>query len=178
MAAFTQSRFFRLLSLFLLIAVVTGCRTYGGYGTEEELQEQIGEAVDEFEQNLARSEADLAVLQRAAGEQSDLSPLVERFQSNLEKHRELLASHRSIAQDLKGSSSYRNLHRGYGTITTEQRMMRDTYNRTVRHIRAEVTGEPVEAEPLPNESFYYVEPVYYSRLKNPQQITMKQALGQ
>lgn len=178
MAAFSQSRFFRLLTLFLLIAVVAGCRTYGGYGTEEELQEQIGDAVDEFEQDLARSEADLSVLQRAADDQSDLSSMVDRFESNLEMHRELQASHRSIAQNLEGSSSYRNLHRGYGTITTEQRMMRNTYNRTVRHIQSATTGQPVDAEPLPNKSFYYVEPVHYSRLQNPQQITMEQALGQ
>ena len=178
MAAFLQSRFLRVLTLLLLIAAVTGCRTYGGYGTEEEIQQQIGDAVDEFEQDLARSEADLAVLQRAADEQSDLSSMVARFESNLEMHRKLLTSHRNIAQNLEGSSSYRNLHRGYGTITTEQRMMRSTYNRTIRHVQAVVTGQPVDAEPLTNESFYYVEPVHYRRLENPKRITMEQALGQ
>lgn len=178
MAAFTRSRLFRLATLLLLVVLVTGCRTYGDYGTEAELRNQISDAVDEFEKDLARSEADLAVLQRAAEGQSALNPMVDRFMSDIDAHRELLASHRTIAQNLEGSSSYRDLHRGYGTVTTEQRMMRNTYNRTVRNIRSVVTGQPVDATPLPNKSFYFVEPVGYARLQNPQRITMKEALGQ
>jgi len=178
MAASTRSRLFRLATLLLLVVLVTGCRTYGGYGTEEELQNQISDAVDEFEKDLARSEADLAVLERAAENQSSLDVMVDRFESDIAAHKEMLASHRTIAQNLEGSSSYRDLHRGYGTITTEQRMMRNTYNRTVRNIRSVAIGEPVEATPLPNESFYYVEPVAYARLENPKRVTMKEALGQ
>jgi hypothetical protein len=170
------ARSFRLVPILLLL-VITGCRTYGGYGTEAELQKQISNVTETFADNLARSEADLEVLKRAAADRSELAPLVERFQNDIEKHRELLANHESIAARLSDSGNYRALHRNYGAITTEQRMMRTEYNRTIRQIQATVTGQDADRMPLPNKSFYFVEPIEYLRMENARQITMEQALS-
>ncbi|PEN13902.1 hypothetical protein CRI94_07550 [Longibacter salinarum] len=171
-------RSFRLVPVLLLILVVTGCRTYGDYGTEAELQEQIAKITSDFADNLARTEADLQVLERAAADRGDLAPLVERFKSNLESHRELLAHHRDIAERLSDSGNYRALHRNYGAITTEQRMMRQGYNQTIRRIQTVVSGDAsFELKPLPLRSFYFVEPLEYVRMENPRQITMEEALN-
>jgi hypothetical protein len=171
------ARSFRLAPILLLVLALTGCRLYGGYGTEAELQEQLSNVTNDFADNLARTEADLQVLERAASDRADLEPFVEQFRTLIDEHESLLDQHRSITERLADSGDYRALHRNYGAITTEQRMMRQRYDRTIRQIRATVSGESADAQPLPNESFYYVEPVEYRRMENRRELTMEDALN-
>lgn len=169
------ARFLRFAPLVALL-LLTACRTYGGYGSEEIKHQQMLEANQQFSDDLERARADLAVLQRAAGEATQLQPFVERFRSNIESHESMLESHRQIAEDLEGSSDYRKLHRAYGTITTEQRIVNKQYNRTVNRIHAAVTNREVERGESYNQSFYYVEPLAYAKIENAKKLTMEQAV--
>lgn len=168
-------RILRLLPLLLLL-VVTGCRTYGGYGTETILHEQMQQANRQFSDDLQRARADLATLKAAADTSEMLQPMVERFQNNIDHHAATLDRHRQMTERLAGSGNYRALHRVYGTITTEQRMMRKTYNRTVQQVRATVTGTPVARGESFNQSFYFVQPFEYTAEQNARRLTMEQAL--
>lgn len=168
-------RIFHLLPLLLLV-VVTGCRTYGGYGTEAVMHEQMQQANRQFSDDLDRAQADLATLQAAADTSEMLQPMVERFQRNIDEHQSKLDHHRQITKDLTDSGNYRALHRAYGTITTDQRMMRKKYNRTVERVRAIVTGTPVASGGQFNQSFYFVQPFEYTQEENARRLTMEQAL--
>jgi hypothetical protein len=168
-------RILRIIPLLLLL-VVTGCRTYGGYGTETILHEQMQQANRQFSDDLQRAQADLATLKAAADTSEMLQPMVERFQRNIDQHETTLDRHRQITEDLAESGDYRALHRAYGTITTEQRMMRKTYNRTVERVRAVVTGTSVASGEAFNQSFYFVQPFEYTAEENARRLTMEQAL--
>jgi len=169
------ARLLRFAPLAVLL-LLTACRTYGGYESEEIMRQQMLEANQQFSDDLERARADLAVLQRAAGEATQLQPFVERFRSNIEAHESTLESHRQIAQDLEGSSDYRKLHRAYGTITTEQRIVNKQYNRTVNRIHAAVTNQEVQRGESYNQSFYYVEPLAYAQIENARKMTMEEAV--
>lgn len=169
------SRTLRFLPLLLLL-VVTGCRTYGGYGTETVLHEQMQEANRQFSDDLQRAKADLATLKAAADTSEMLQPMVERFQNNIDEHTAVLDQHRQMTEDLAGSGNYRALHRAYGTITTDQRVMRKKYNRTVERVHAAVTGTTVASGEPFNQSFYFVQPFEYTREQNARRLTMEQAL--
>jgi hypothetical protein len=159
----------------LALVLLAGCRTYGGYGSEEATYNQIQQATRQYATELERAQGDLERLETEAESDTTLEPLVERFQNAVAEHEERLARYRSLANGLSADSGYRELHRVYGTITTEMRMTERRYARVVQRVYATRTGIPAD-EPAPSRSGYFVEPVDYARTQNAEPLTMRQAL--
>ncbi len=181
MRTVSLSRITRALALAPLAALIllTGCRTYGdsGYESGPKMYSQMQQAVRQFEDDLSRAQADLQTLQQAADTNEALQPMLERFRRAVERHEQALASHRELVETLSASSSYRSLHRAYGAMTTDERVVRKVYGRTVRRIQATVQGTEVVDGELTHESSYFIEPTESRRAANEaQRLTMEQAL--
>ena len=164
------------LGFFLL---VTGCRTYGdsGYESGPKMYRQMQEAPGQGEEDRAGAQADRRRWRAAADTGAGLDPRVGGSRGALTRHEEVLDKHRTYVESLSASSSYRSLHRAYGAMTTDERVLRTIYNRTIRRVYAAVHGTEVDEGDGPAESTYFTEPVEYRRAANQQdQLTMQEAL--
>ncbi len=121
----------------IIVFGLTGCRTYGGYGTEEETAAAIAEANEQFERSLARARTDLSGLEAAAAFNDALVPVVTAFRLAVEEHAAAAMRHRELAADLRtGFGSYRGLSVVLRSIVTDQHRMRNRY----RHLIARGAG--------------------------------------
>lgn len=154
--------------------MVSGCRTYGGYGTEEAIPRQMQEAVQQFASELNRAQSDLAALSEAAEQNSALASLEARYRDLVAQHEAFLEDHRGLVERFQDGGSYRDLNRNYGAMISEQRLMRTWYTELHVRIQRAVTGAPVVGQAVP-KSRYVVNPTYYDRVQN-RRVTMAEAL--
>lgn len=124
----TFSRAFRSLSLTAVLAVLvlSGCRTYGGYGSEEEAYEQIAEANRQFTEQLTRAQAELAQLVDGPAARAH-EDYVARFAALVEGHEAVLAEQLDLQESLEGSGDYRKLHNALGAIVSNQEIVQNRY---------------------------------------------------
>jgi hypothetical protein len=159
-------RFPALLLVVLVSVVLTGCRTYGARDSVRFSYEQILETNRVFAGELQRAERDEATLMQRAATDQALWGLDQEYSALVDRHRRLLAEHRSFAQRLEGSRSHRDVSRTLQAIVVDQQMMRDAYDRFFRQ-RIEVPAIP--EVPLAmgyfEESRYTVVPPFYERLR-------------
>jgi len=167
----------RPLPLVLVVALLllSGCRTYGGYGTEAATYNQMQQANQQYATELERARADLERLESAAASNAALAPLAERFRNAMAEHEERLNQHRSFTESMSADSGYRDLHQAYGTITTDMRMTNKRYTRIVQRVAATVSGEPMD-EPYRARSTYFTAPLEYAQMDNADRVTLRQAL--
>lgn len=167
----------RLAVALSLVGLVlfTGCRTYGGYGSEEATYSQMQAANAQFADQLERARADLEALQSAADTNAALQPLAERMDNMVDTHEDLLAEHEDLVASMTADDGYRALHKAYGTLVTESRLMRKQYDRVVRNVQATVRGTDLYTKPLSARSAYYVSPIGDPE-RAPASLTMEQAL--
>jgi type IV pilus biogenesis protein CpaD/CtpE len=169
----------RLSPLVVLVGalMLVGCRTYGdeGYGTEPKTYAAIQQTVQQMEQGLSRAESDLRRLQSAAASADTLEGLVDRYRELVESHETTLEQHRGQAEALSAESAYRTLHRIYGAMITDQRLLDRQYERTTRKVWATVRDTTLPRAPNRMESSYSITPVQYPRSERPE-ISMAEAL--
>jgi hypothetical protein len=171
--------FSRPLSLALVaLLVLTGCRTYGNekYDTGPKTYAAIQETVEQLDQELGRAQSDLRRLETAAETRDDLQPLAERYRSYVQSHEEALAGHRQQADRLTADATYSTLHRVYGAIVTDRRLLQTHYRRTVRAVWATVRDTTLPHKTVRDPSRYVVTPVQYPRVDDTGPITMAEAL--
>lgn len=169
----------RVLVLVLAgVLVLTGCRTYGNekYETGPKTYQSIQETVEQMEQDLGRAQADLRRLEAAAETMGALEPLAVRYQSYVQSHEAALAGHREQAERLTPESSYRTLHRIYGAMVTDRRLLETKYERAVRTVWATVRDTTIPRRRAQDPSRYVVTPVNFPRVRQRGDITMAEAL--
>jgi len=165
----------------LLVAVSTlllvGCRTYGdqGYDSDQKMYSAIQQTVQQMDQELGRAQSDLRRLESAAESADTLRPLVERYRTLVEGHEATLQGHKTQAETLTGSSAYRTLHRIYGAIVTDRRLLERQYQRTTRKVWATVRDTTIPRTPTRKQSDYIITPVNYPQQNTPD-ISMAEAL--
>ncbi|PSQ76974.1 MAG: hypothetical protein BRD35_04950 [Bacteroidetes bacterium QH_7_62_13] len=169
---------FLCLILFSGLLILSGCRTYGNdqYENGPEMYEALQRTVTQLEQELGRAESDLRRLESAAETRSELQPLVERYQSYVESHEAALAGHRKQAEQLSSEASYRELHRVYGAIVTDRRLIQKQYRRATRKVWAIARGTDTPRKPVRDESQYVDTPVNFPQVEDRGSITMTEAL--
>ncbi len=159
----------RRLPFLLVVLLFAGCRTYGGFDTEQATFDQIVTINAQFEQDLERAKSQLDVLTRAASSDNELNESVAQFRELLAKHEELIADHEEITSMLhvktgalgRLSTSYRDLNRTLGAITTEQLGMHKRYEEFAISLLDESQRVQVETE----EGRYQVTPPFYEQIR-------------
>ena len=146
----------------LVLLVLGGCRTYGAYDNEEQTLEEIVEANAVFADELERARADLATLDAAASGEARLVGPAVVFGATLALHELTLAAHLLAAEEVD-EGDYRELHRLYGAIISEQQIIRDQYAYALAGLDTSVAATPAEDPGVPGR--YYVVPPYYERIR-------------
>lgn len=171
---------FSFRSLLVVLAgalLLTGCRTYGdeGYESGPKMYSALQETVQQLEQDLGRAESNLRRLESAAQSADDLQPLTERYRTLVQGHEATLQQYREQAEQLSTSSAYRSLHRSYGALITDRRLIQRQYERTTRNVWAAVRDSTVPRAPIQRKSSYMTTPVQYPE-GNQLDISMGEAL--
>ena len=150
------------LMVLLLVGVLAGCRTYGGYGTEEASLEEMAQAVDNYEDLLAQARAVLATLEGEAEADPALDPLVQQFEAIVTGHAVLLEEQKEYVVALADSDDYRTISRVLGAVLAEQKLTARQYGEVIysaTHV-PDSTAELVRAEVAPLGRYYMVPPYY------------------
>ena len=175
-----QARRSTLLFVLAALLVLSGCRTYGGYDTKAKNYEAMQNAVQAFEEELSRAQADFQTLEDAASadtlETDTLKALARQFQDHIDEHEELLKVQRERVDRLDADAAYRTLHRAYGAMVTEQRMMEQKYQRVIRTVQATVQDDEVEAASADSTRRYMIRPVDFPDPEADAELTMERAL--
>jgi hypothetical protein len=160
------------------LLVMTGCRTYGNdkYDTGPKTYQAIQQTVQQMEQELGRARSDLRQLEAAAKTMDTLRTLTARYRSHVESHEAALAVHRDQAERLSAGSSYRTLHRTYGAMVTDRRLLDKQYRRTVRAVWATVRDTTVPRRRALDPSRYVITPINFPRVGERGPISMAEAL--
>ncbi len=165
------------VALLVVLLATTGCRTYGGYGSEEGTIEQIQQANSDFASQLDQARSDLNLLEESAQANSALDALVPVYRDVVALHEEKLALHRDYANDVTAESGYREISRKYGAILSEQRLLSIRYQEMHERVRQALRGEASSAEQAALQSSYQVVPLFYRRAENEaSDLTMREAL--
>ena len=158
------------------LLLFSGCRTYGGYDTKPKTYAALQKAVQSFETELTRSKTDLQKLTSAAEDADALRPLSEQFQDLLDEHESLLTKQNDRVERLSEDSSYRNLHAAYGATVTEQRLMKQKYQRVIRTVRTTVQGASAQTSRPKSDRQYTIRPIGFPEADDQKQLSMEQAL--
>lgn len=135
-----RSRRLVLLSVGLGLLIMSGCRTYGGYGVQEKTYEAMQTTIQSFESDLKKAEADLRRLEEAAAQDQGLESLVSRFRHLVEEHESFLTTQHERLERLSPESDPRTLHTAYGATVTERRMLEQRYQRIIANVQTAVQG--------------------------------------
>lgn len=171
-------RSFRSLLLFVVVGglVLGGCRTYGGYDTESKTYEAMQKAVQSFEDELSRAQADLRKLENAGMEADTLQSLANQFHDLIAEHKSLLETQHKRIERLSADAAYRALHRAYGATVTEQRMMQQKYQRAIKNVQAVVQGTSAQTSVPKTERQYTIRPIGFPKQNEKGPLTMERAL--
>ena len=148
------------LLIVMSLLVATGCRTYGGYGSEEASFTQIQSALERYEAQSQRMQGDAEALAAAVGDNAALAGQAGRLAALVADQEALLEFHRAQAASVTESSSYRDLSRALGAMLTEQQVIDDRYRRLV----ADLMARPDLAREDPSR--YTVVPAALQRLES------------
>ena len=167
------TRFFTVSSL-LVVFLLSGCRTYGGYDSEEATFGQIAESNTVFANDLDKARGELQKLEQAAQGNSTLSPYVADYEKLLEKHSHMVEEHAKLASELDVKTgflgqltpSYRNLNRALGYIAAEQAAMKGHYHQLAAHIEGSSYAEGDIWESNISRSRYQAVPPYYQAISH------------
>ncbi|MFW5955202.1 MAG: hypothetical protein ACOCSK_00490 [Rhodothermales bacterium] len=150
-------------SVFLVILGVllfTGCRSYGGFDSRDELYTQLQRASAEFERELLEAQR----LSDELAERALAHPEYERISQDLGTiialHEAMLAENRSTIEELSENSPYRSLARAYGAVISDQDVLRRMLQQTTEVIDG---AAELDVTPRPIVSPYSVVPVFYHR---------------
>ena len=155
-------------TFIIALVVLTGCRTYGDYGSEEATYAQIEKINTQFADDLDKARAEKAGLDRVVSQLSDLRGVDEEYAELLEKHESMIAHHAELTGHLKVkkgmlgrlTTSYRDLNRALGYIAAEQEAMKADYDTFVRRL-AGMTKSDRGAM-----SRYEIAPPFYERIRS------------
>jgi hypothetical protein len=144
------------LPTLLAVLWLAGCRTYGGYGSEDQLAAQIQQSHTQFTQMLDQARNDFIVLQQQAAANPALAPQVAAFEATLQAHEALVRDH-EVGRHPAAGASYRDLSNAFGAMLSEHQQIADRYQAVLQQARG---GQAVAVD----QSRYQVVPPYYVRV--------------
>lgn len=171
-----SSRFFPVLLIAVLI--LAGCRTYGdqGYESGPKTYDAIQQILQQLEQDLGRAQSDLRRLSSVADTSDRLRGLADRYRTLVAMHETTLEEHRAQSERLSRGSDSRTLHRIYGAMITDRRLLQRQYERTTQSVWAIVRDTTVPRIPVRLASSYNITPVQYPETEDRGIVSMSAAL--
>lgn len=159
----THMRLTPLALLFVLPMIFTsGCRSYGGYESEEVIYRQTERMVQRFSEDLDRARGDVAALDQVASDDPRLALLAERLALLVEGQEAILDEQQSLLADLSPGSTYRSLHHAHGAIMAAQRTIRTQRAGLLRDASRSFAEDTLgQAD---GDRPYALIPPYYSRI--------------
>lgn len=155
--------------------VLTGCRTYGEYNSEELTYQQMQRLVQQFDRDLTKARADLAALQKASADNPYLSVLAAHYSQVVSAQEAVLDEHRDMLAELSPGSTYRALHRAYGAMISEQRTIRLQQEGLLRYVYDAYTADTTAM--ADRDRPYALIPPYYARVTEAQRdVTVNELL--
>jgi len=158
----------------LAALAVSGCRTYGGYGSESANYEQMQRAVGILEEELGRARADLSAAQAAAASNPEAEVLATNFGEIVDVHARIVDEQKELLDGLSEDSDYRELSRAFGAINSQKQAIQERYDRFLRgaYVAFADTAEADVGRP------YSSVPPFYNRVAAAQKtLTLKQLLA-
>jgi outer membrane murein-binding lipoprotein Lpp len=122
-------RVYIAVAVMLAALAVSGCRTYGGHGSESANYEQMQRAVGILEEDLERARADLRAAQAAASSSPRAEVLATNFGEIVEEHARIVNEQKELLEGLSEDSDYRDLSRAFGAINTQRQAIQERYGR-------------------------------------------------
>lgn len=166
-----------IFGIVVIGVLIAGCRSYGGYGTEEATYQQILEAHQVFEEELSRKQADLRGLEQAAAGAEGLGTVAGQYAQLVRGHEAILAEHTDMIAELSEDSEYRKLHRVFGAIVSQQNTIRSQYRGLIASI-SQMQSPQVDST-MQVQRPYSLIPPYYRRVGEKQKdFTMNEVLAQ
>lgn len=159
------------------LLMLAGCRTYGGYETEALTLNQMQTATQQFADKLEQARADLNLLEQATATNEALQALERRYRETVSLHEEKLQLHRDVVARFEAEDgTYRDLHRNYGALISDQRLVQQRYRSLLQRISRTVRGLGAQDDAM-LESHYFVTPLFYPRTESQRsRLTMNEAL--
>lgn len=149
----------KVLGLVLLVGSMAGCRTYGGYGSEEALYRQMQRASAEFSQELEQMRLERPALEQQLGARPDGPRLTDHLNATMSLHEELIERHSNMIEELGEGSSHRTLRRAYGAMITDHELVRGSYRRARQTATRGDSADTTDVMRMP----YQVVPTFYHR---------------
>ncbi len=149
-----------LLPVLVALFALSGCRTYGGHGSEAGAFEQIARIPEWSAQENARLAGDLQALDGAASRHPEYGVLARRLADLAVDFDAASARWSQVAANVDREAPYRVLNRTLGALVAERQAWEDGYRRLAEDVAGVVSG--VEPGPRPSPR-YQVAPVYYER---------------
>jgi hypothetical protein len=145
----------------LTLVVVSGCRTYGGRGSEAATYEQMQRAAAIFQEDLARAQGELSSIQQAGVADSLAAAIGHEYEVIVGHHQEALETQRGLVESLSEDSDYKDLNRAFGAINAQQQAIRSQYERLLEGVHRAYTDTMGASS---GERPYSLIPPYYNRL--------------
>lgn len=158
---------FRLLSLAVIIAslVPLSCRTYGGYGSEEAIREQIEAAYQSFERDLVYARNDLQALMSRSADDELAGRVTSRMEEIIVLHETMLAEHQRLVQKANDGTTYRALKRTFGGMLADHHFIYLRYT-DLRAAMSEPDTTRYLGQGGEASRRYHVLPPFYERIRN------------
>jgi hypothetical protein len=140
-------------ALLVFVLLLSGCRTYGDYGSQEAMYRQIHVALDQLDAEASAFDA-----RRSAIAVPAMTDALDRLAAS---RSHLVGQYREIVSQLSESSGHRELRRVYGALISDRQIIYDRLAR-LEAVAADVDGAPLRlSDP---RSDYQTVPLYYYRV--------------
>ena len=148
-----------------MLILLGGCRTYGGYGTEEATYAEIQKANVQFADALNRAQSEYRALETLARTNPALRPSAEHYAQLIAFHEALLLEHVAWAEQVD-VDDYRDVSRVLGAIVAEEQRLAERYGTIIGGAEQLLTADSTMLVPGVGEpdGRYYVVPPYFVRV--------------
>jgi hypothetical protein len=147
-------------TVLTLLVLLSGCRMYGGYGSEEAAYTEVQTSLERYEARVGRLSGDYSALTSAAATRPALAPLAPRMARLIERQMAVLEGHRATAASVTEASSHQQLRHALGSMISEQQVVEDEYGRLVADILGDASTSRDAA------SRYSLVPAHFARLES------------
>lgn len=154
-----------IFTVIILLVALSGCRSYGGHGSEEATYAQIQQGHQAFEEVLVRRRADINALRQTVSENQDLADFAEQYALMVQGYEALHEEHGEQIANLSPDSDYRDLNHVFGAMIAMHRTMQMQSERLLHYAHSSFLPADTTSSV---ERPYALIPPYFDRIREGQ----------